>query len=107
MILYLFIYQLFMFTKTNTEWCRVPCEYKKQNLAVRVEESSKKPDYLAIKILYQGGQTEIVGVDVAQVNIYIYYILYVTLMYAKKIHQKTIINGLLITIRLDLHNGII
>lgn len=93
----------------GSEWCRVPCEYKKQNLAVRVEESSKKPDYLAIKILYQGGQTEIVGVDVAQVNIYI---LYVTLMYAKKIDQKTIINhcfffGLLITIRLDLHNGII
>lgn len=37
-------------------------------MAVRVEESSKKPDYLAIKILYQGGQTEIVGVDVAQVG---------------------------------------
>jgi hypothetical protein len=37
-------------------------------LAVRVEESSKKSDYLAIKFLYQGGQTEIVGVDVAQVG---------------------------------------
>jgi len=36
-------------------------------LAVRVEESSKNPDYLAIKFLYQGGQTEIVAVDVAQV----------------------------------------
>jgi len=53
-------------------------------LAVRVEESSKKPDYLAIKFLYQGGQTEIVGVDVAQV-----YISYVTLiLYAKKIHYQ-------------------
>jgi len=41
-------------------------------LAVRVEESSKKPDYLAIKFLYQGGQTEIVGVDVAQVYIICY-----------------------------------
>ncbi|WVZ04256.1 hypothetical protein V8G54_025062 [Vigna mungo] len=46
----------------------VPCVYKNQNLAVRVEESSKKPDYLAVKFLYQGGQTEIVGVDVAQVG---------------------------------------
>jgi hypothetical protein len=33
-----------------------------------VEESSKKPNYLAVKFLYQGGQTEIVGVDVAQVS---------------------------------------
>ncbi|GKV34764.1 hypothetical protein SLEP1_g43109 [Rubroshorea leprosula] len=46
---------------------RVPCEYS-QNLAVRVEESSQKPNYLAIKLLYQGGQTEIVGLDVAQVG---------------------------------------
>jgi hypothetical protein len=52
----------------DIEYKRVPCEYKKQNLAVRVEESSKKSDYLAIKFLYQGGQTEIVGVDVAQVG---------------------------------------
>ncbi|KAF7810745.1 expansin-like A2 [Senna tora] len=51
----------------DIQYKRVACEYKKQNLAVRVEESSKKPDYLAIKFLYQGGQTEIVGVDVAQV----------------------------------------
>lgn len=50
------------------EWSRVACVYKNRNLAVRVEESSKKPNYLAIKFLYQGGQTEIVGVDVAQVN---------------------------------------
>lgn len=34
---------------------------------MRVEESSKNPDYLAIKFLYEGGQTEIVGVDVAKV----------------------------------------
>lgn len=47
--------------------CRVPCVYKNQNLAVRVEETSKKADYLAVKFLYQGGQTEIVSVDVAQV----------------------------------------
>lgn len=53
--------------------------YKNQNLGVRVEESSKKPDYLAIKFLYQGGQTEIVGVDVAQVCYrYIIYISCVT-----------------------------
>ncbi|CAI0407829.1 unnamed protein product [Linum tenue] len=45
---------------------RVPCEFRAKNLAVRVEESSRKPVYLAVKVLYQGGQTEIVGVDVAR-----------------------------------------
>ncbi|XP_039043884.1 expansin-like A1 [Hibiscus syriacus] len=46
----------------------IPCGYRNQNLAVRVEESSEKPNYLAIKLLYQGGQTKIVAIDVAQVN---------------------------------------
>ncbi|KAL6965159.1 Expansin-like A1 [Sarracenia purpurea var. burkii] len=49
-------------------WNRVPCDYTKKNLGVRVEEMSQKPNYLAVKFLYQGGQTEIVGVDVAQVG---------------------------------------
>lgn len=33
-----------------------------------MEESSQKPHYLAVKVLYQGGQTEIVSIDVAQVG---------------------------------------
>lgn len=52
----------------DVEYKRVPCEYKNQNLAVRVEESSQKPYYLAVKVLYQGGQTEMVAMDVAQVG---------------------------------------
>lgn len=52
----------------DVDYRRVPCDYKNKNLAVRVEESSKKPNYLAIKFLYQGGQTEIVGLDVARVG---------------------------------------
>lgn len=47
---------------------RVPCDYKGKNLAVRVDESSQKPNYLAISVFYQGGQTEIVSADVAQVT---------------------------------------
>ncbi|KAJ4777883.1 Expansin-like A1 [Rhynchospora pubera] len=47
---------------------RIPCEYGKKNLSVRVEEKSRSPNYLAIKFLYQGGQTDIVAVDVAQVG---------------------------------------
>ncbi|EOA25099.1 hypothetical protein CARUB_v10018414mg [Capsella rubella] len=52
----------------DIEYQRVPCNYGKRNLQVRVEEASKKPYYLAIKLLYQGGQTEVVGIDIAQVG---------------------------------------
>jgi hypothetical protein len=48
--------------------CRVPCEYEGKNLAVRVEERSRPPNDLAVRFLYQGGQTDIVAVDVAQVQ---------------------------------------
>ncbi|CAN7068089.1 unnamed protein product [Brassica oleracea var. botrytis] len=51
----------------DVEYQRVPCDYgNKKMLNVRVEESSKKPYYLAIKLLYQGGQTEVVAIDIAQ-----------------------------------------
>ncbi|OIT30864.1 PREDICTED: expansin-like A2 [Nicotiana attenuata] len=52
----------------DVEYKRVPCDFKNKNLAIRVEQSSKRPNYLAITFLYQGGQTEIVGVDIAQVG---------------------------------------
>ncbi|XP_021743128.1 expansin-like A2 [Chenopodium quinoa] len=52
----------------DVEYKRIPCDYKGQNLAIRVEETSKNPGYLAINILYQGGQTEIVAIDIARVG---------------------------------------
>ncbi|KAK9052084.1 hypothetical protein SSX86_028712 [Deinandra increscens subsp. villosa] len=52
----------------DVEYKRVSCDYKGKNLAVRVEESSDKLHYLAIKFLYQGGQTEIVAVDIARIG---------------------------------------
>ncbi|GJN20023.1 hypothetical protein PR202_gb07346 [Eleusine coracana subsp. coracana] len=48
--------------------CRVPCQYPDHNLSVRVEERSRPPSDLAIRFLYQGGQTDIVAVDVATVG---------------------------------------
>ncbi|XP_022969218.1 expansin-like A3 [Cucurbita maxima] len=54
----------------DVEYKRIPCGYKNKNLAVRVEESSYNPNYLAIKLLYQGGQTEIVAVEIAKVGSY-------------------------------------
>ena len=47
---------------------RVPCEYKGQNMVVKVDKSSEYPYYLVVQFLYQGGQMDIVIVDVAQVN---------------------------------------
>ncbi|KAG8073333.1 hypothetical protein GUJ93_ZPchr0006g41917 [Zizania palustris] len=52
----------------DVEYKRVPCEYKHKNLSVRVDERSRGPNELAISFLYQGGQTDIVAVDVAQVG---------------------------------------
>nr|CAD1818863.1 unnamed protein product [Ananas comosus var. bracteatus] len=52
----------------DVEYKRIPCEYKNKNLSIRVEESSKYPNNLSIKFLYQGGQTDIVAVDVAEVG---------------------------------------
>ncbi|KAL5653431.1 hypothetical protein ACJX0J_038889, partial [Zea mays] len=53
----------------DIEYKRVPCEYKHRNLSVRVQEKRRSPGGpgdLAIRFLYQGGQTDIVAVDVAQ-----------------------------------------
>ncbi|KAM3316199.1 hypothetical protein ACQJBY_034362 [Aegilops geniculata] len=52
----------------DVEYKRVPCEYRGKNLSVRVEERSRAPSELAVRFLYQGGQTDIVAVDVAQVG---------------------------------------
>ena len=52
-----------------------------------MEESSKKPNYLAIKFLYQGGQTEIVAVDVAQVC-YCIKFMYVTMYTENNCHTS-------------------
>jgi hypothetical protein len=50
-------------------WGRIPCEYKEKNLSIRVEEGSdKNRGNLVVKLLYQGGQTDILAVDVAPVG---------------------------------------
>ncbi|GAB2235577.1 hypothetical protein Drorol1_Dr00026006 [Drosera rotundifolia] len=52
----------------DVEYKRIPCDYKNQTLAVCFEDFSKQPGYLAIKILYQGGQTDITGISVVRVG---------------------------------------
>ncbi|KAL5229918.1 hypothetical protein ABZP36_028694 [Zizania latifolia] len=52
----------------DVEYKRIPCEYAGRNLSIRVEEKSRAPSELAIRFLFQGGQTDIVAVDVATVG---------------------------------------
>jgi len=49
----------------DVEYKRVPCQYPDRNLSISVETRSRPPSNLAIRFLYQGGQTDIVAVDVA------------------------------------------
>jgi len=52
----------------DVDYKRIPCEYGGQNMTVKVDKSSKYPDYLAVQFLYQGGQTDITAVEVDQVG---------------------------------------
>ncbi|XP_038888844.1 expansin-like A3 [Benincasa hispida] len=60
--------QLLNLGTVDVEYKRIPCTYRNKNLLVRVEEWSQKPYYLALKFLYQGGQTEITRVEIAEVG---------------------------------------
>ncbi|XP_044432514.1 expansin-like A4 [Triticum aestivum] len=54
-------------TAVDVDFRRIPCAYKSKNLAVRVDEtSSRDKGHLALRFLYQGGQTNITTVEVAQ-----------------------------------------
>ncbi|KAL5200309.1 hypothetical protein ABZP36_021512 [Zizania latifolia] len=61
-------HQLTALHTIEVDFRRIPCEYKKKSLAVRVEETSRNPSHLAIQMLYQGGQTDIVAVEIAQAD---------------------------------------
>uniref|UniRef100_A0A0A9GFZ1 Expansin-like EG45 domain-containing protein n=1 Tax=Arundo donax TaxID=35708 RepID=A0A0A9GFZ1_ARUDO len=52
----------------SVEYKRIPCDYKDKNLSILVEEQSERPSNLVVKLLYQGGQTDIQAVEVAQVG---------------------------------------
>ncbi|XP_051199439.1 expansin-like A4 [Lolium perenne] len=51
----------------DIDFRRIPCAYSDKNLSVRVEEASvKNRGRLVLRFLYQGGQTDIAAVEVAQ-----------------------------------------
>uniref|UniRef100_A0ACD5UKF4 Uncharacterized protein n=1 Tax=Avena sativa TaxID=4498 RepID=A0ACD5UKF4_AVESA len=51
----------------DVDFRRIPCAYKNKNLSVKVDEASvRSRGHLALRFLHQGGQTDIVAVEVAQ-----------------------------------------
>ncbi|KAH9321444.1 hypothetical protein KI387_016083, partial [Taxus chinensis] len=52
----------------DIEYKRIPCEYPGQNMTVEISKISNYPSFFAFLFLYQGGQTDITSVDVAQVG---------------------------------------
>ncbi|RZC63065.1 hypothetical protein C5167_024815 [Papaver somniferum] len=49
----------------EVEYERIPCEYKNQNMSIKVDESNKKRDRFVLTLLYQGGQTGIFSISVS------------------------------------------
>ncbi|XP_057833087.1 expansin-like A1 [Cryptomeria japonica] len=52
----------------DIEYKRMPCEYPGKNMTVKIDKISNYPNFLAVQFLYQGGQTDIMGVEVAPVG---------------------------------------
>ncbi|XP_047047733.1 expansin-like A4 [Lolium rigidum] len=51
----------------DIDFRRIPCAYRDKNLSVRVDEASvRSRGRLVLRFLYQGGQTDIAAVEVAQ-----------------------------------------
>ncbi|GLJ49685.1 hypothetical protein SUGI_1054430 [Cryptomeria japonica] len=61
-------YESYKFLKFVVLLDKIFCKYKGHNLSMKVDKSSRYPDYLAVEFVYQGGQTDIVNVDVPQVG---------------------------------------
>ena len=58
--------ELFSYGVVDVEYKRVPCRYA-NNVMFKIHEQSKFPRYLALVILYQGGQYDILDVQMRQV----------------------------------------
>eukprot|EP01018_Ginkgo_biloba_P023060 Gb_29322 [translate_table: standard] len=66
-------HELFRMGIVDIEYKRIVCDHMGQHLSVKVDERSNYPSYLVVQFLYQGGQTNIVAVEVAQVGSYNWY----------------------------------
>lgn len=58
--------ELIAYGVVDVEFRRIPCRYSGYKLMFKVHEHSRFPDYLAIILLYQAGQNEILAVELWQ-----------------------------------------
>ncbi|KAG8382443.1 hypothetical protein BUALT_Bualt05G0077800 [Buddleja alternifolia] len=58
--------ELYAYGVVDVEYQRIPCQYGKNNLFIKVHERSKFPHYLAILPVYQSGLSDIVAVQLWQ-----------------------------------------
>eukprot|EP00252_Welwitschia_mirabilis_P002900 TRINITY_DN12909_c0_g1_i2.p1 TRINITY_DN12909_c0_g1~~TRINITY_DN12909_c0_g1_i2.p1 ORF type:complete len:222 (+),score=18.28 TRINITY_DN12909_c0_g1_i2:210-875(+) len=47
----------------NIQYRRISCQYAGRNLAIKIDESSNFPSYLAVQFWYQAGKKDITAVD--------------------------------------------
>lgn len=70
----------------DVEYQRVPCMYPGSNLKLKVHENSNYPNYLALVILYQGGEYDITAVELWQVDLILTTYVYVLTVSLHFIH---------------------
>ncbi|OAY60124.1 expansin-like B1 [Manihot esculenta] len=56
--------ELLAYGVVNVEYRRISCRYAGYNILFKIHEYSRYPDYLAIVIMYQGGQNDIVALEI-------------------------------------------
>lgn len=59
--------ELFANGVVDVEYRRISCQYSGHNLMFKVHENSIYPHYLAILLLYVGGQSDITAVELWQI----------------------------------------
>ncbi|KAL3650864.1 Expansin-like B1 [Castilleja foliolosa] len=55
----------------DIEYRRVPCSYPNKNIAIKIDENSNNPHYLAFVIWYQGGNKDITAVQLCETQNYV------------------------------------
>ncbi|KAG8659516.1 expansin-like B1 [Manihot esculenta] len=60
------VLDLFAYGVVDVEYRRISCRFADYNIMFKVHEHSRFPEYLAIVILYQGGQNDVLAVQIWQ-----------------------------------------
>ncbi|KAH9321463.1 hypothetical protein KI387_016102, partial [Taxus chinensis] len=62
--------ELILMGVVEVEFIRISCQYPGYNIMLKIEETSKFPEYLALQFWYQGGEKDVVAVEIRQEQSY-------------------------------------